>query len=207
MAHNAYRQLSFEFGAHDLKQLPPDSGIEVAFAGRSNAGKSSALNAIADQKALARTSKAPGRTQQINYFPLDDERRVVDLPGYGYAKVPEALRRHWQQTLGRFLETRRALRGMVLVMDVRHPLKDYDLQMLDWCHARGMPVHCLLTKADKLKRGPAQAMLQAVRKDLADDYGDAVTVQLFSAPKKQGVEEARAVLDRWFGLDTADAGA
>lgn len=206
MARNAYRQLRFEFGAHDLKQLPPDGGIEVAFAGRSNAGKSSALNAIADQKALARTSKAPGRTQQINYFPLDDARRVVDLPGYGYAKVPEALRRHWQQTLGRFLETRQALRGLVLVMDVRRPLTDYDMQMLDWCHHRGMPVHCLLTKADKLKHGRAQAMLQAVRKDLADEYGDAVTVQLFSALKKQGVEEARAVLDRWFGLDAADGG-
>ena len=206
MARNAYRQLTFEFGAHNLKQLPPDGGIEVAFAGRSNSGKSSALNAIADQKALARTSKAPGRTQQINYFPLDDERRVVDLPGYGYAKVPEALRRHWRQTLGRFMETRRALRGLVLVMDVRHPLKEYDLQMLDWCQHRGMPVHCLLTKADKLKRGPAQAMLQAVRKDLADEYGEAVTVQLFSALKKQGLEEARAVLDRWFGLDAADGG-
>ena len=206
MARNAYRQLRFEFGAHNLKQLPPDAGIEVGFAGRSNAGKSSALNAIADQKALARTSKAPGRTQQINYFPLDEERRVVDLPGYGYAKVPEALKRHWQQTLGRFLERRRALQGLVLVMDVRHPLKEYDRQMLDWCHHRAMPVHCLLTKADKLGRGPAQATLHAVRKELEADYGPAVSVQLFSALKKQGVEEARAVLDRWFGLDADEGG-
>lgn len=196
---NPFRQVSFLTSANQLSQLPPDEGLEVAFAGRSNAGKSSALNALTDQRGLARTSKTPGRTQLINFFVLDDQRRLVDLPGYGYAKVPEAIKRHWQQVLADYLRVRRCLRGLVLLMDIRHPLKDFDKQMLDWCNHQRMPVHILLTKADKLKRGPAGNTLQQVRKILKTDYPLA-TVQLFSSQDKQGVDQARAQLARWLEL-------
>lgn len=195
---NPYRQARFLLSANRLDQLPADQGIEVAFAGRSNAGKSSALNVITDIKALARTSKTPGRTQMINLFQLDDERRLVDLPGYGYAKVPDSIKRHWQKTLERYLEQRACLRGLILLMDIRHPLKEFDRQMLDWCHHVGMPAHILLTKADKLKRGAAVNTLQKTRKILKEEYPEA-TIQLFSALKRQGVDEARAVLNQWYG--------
>ena len=175
---------------------PPDTGAEVAFAGRSNAGKSSALNVITQQRALARTSKTPGRTQQINFFVLDEDTRLVDLPGYGYAKVSQALKTHWQQHLAEYLETRASLRGLILLMDCRHPLTDYDQQMLRWCAGTGLPVHVLLTKADKLKRGPASASLLAVRRQLGEFHSGA-TVQLFSALKKSGVDEARQVIAAW----------
>lgn len=198
-AVNPFRQVSFLTSANQLSQLPPDEGLEVAFAGRSNAGKSSALNALTDQRSLARTSKTPGRTQLINFFVLDEQRRLVDLPGYGYAKVPEAVKRHWQQVLADYLQVRHCLRGLVLLMDIRHPLKDFDRQMLDWCNHRRMPVHILLTKADKLKRGPAGNTLQQVRKTLKADYPLA-TVQLFSSLDKQGVEEAREKLAEWLEL-------
>ncbi len=198
-----YHHASFLISASRLDQLPPDTGIEVAFAGRSNAGKSSALNAITGIKSLARTSKTPGRTQLINLFALDEERRLTDLPGYGYAKVPEKVKRHWQQTLGRYLEQRQCLQGLVLVMDIRHPFKDYDRQMLEWCRHSGMAVHVLLTKADKLKRGAAASALQQVRKSLPE-YHPGATVQLFSALKRQGVEEAQAQLDKWFGYGEED---
>lgn len=197
---NPYRQARFLTSANAPGQLPPDEGVEVAFAGRSNAGKSSALNAIADQKGLARTSKTPGRTQLINLFELDPERRLVDLPGYGYAKVPEAVKRHWQQFLERYLRERQCLAGLILLVDVRHPLKEFDRQMLEWCRAAEMPAHVLLTKADKLKRGPASATLLQVRRTLEREFPGA-TVQLFSALKRQGLEEVREVLDRWFGFD------
>ena len=133
----------------DPQQAPPDAGYEVAFAGRSNAGKSSALNALTQRKSLARTSKTPGRTQHLVFFELDGERRLVDLPGYGYAKVPEKVRRHWGLAMETYLSGRESLRGLVLMMDVRHPLTDFDKQMLQWCQHAGMPVHILLTKADK----------------------------------------------------------
>jgi GTP-binding protein len=191
-----YRKAHFVTSANALQQLPPDTGREVAFAGRSNAGKSSAINTLVGQTGLARTSKTPGRTQLINFFGLDEERRLVDLPGYGYAQVPEAVKRHWQDLLERYLTTRRCLEGLVLIMDVRHPLTEYDRTMLGWCAHRGMPVHALLTKADKLNRGPAMATLQKVRKTLEAEY-PGVTAQLFSSQAKTGADEARAVLDGW----------
>ena len=193
-----YHSAHFVMGAHNLSQLPPDDGAEVAFAGRSNAGKSSAINTITNNKSLARTSKRPGRTQQINYFELDESHHLVDLPGYGYAKVPVAVKRHWQQTLSRYLQTRSNLRGLILLMDVRHPLTEYDRQMLDWAHHAAMPVHILLTKADKLKRGPASASLQQVRKALKEIHPGA-TAQLFSSLKHTGVDTAWNVLDQWLG--------
>lgn len=203
---NPFRLVSFLTSANQLNQLPPDEGHEVAFAGRSNAGKSSALNTLTDHRGLARTSKTPGRTQLINFFLLDEQRRLVDLPGYGYAKVPEAVKRHWQQVLADYLRVRQCLRGLVLLMDIRHPLKDFDRQMLDWCNNQKMPVHILLTKADKLKRGPASNTLQQVRKTLKAEY-PLVTVQLFSSLDKQGVEQARAQLASWLELDsTAERG-
>lgn len=182
----------------DPQQAPPDAGYEVAFAGRSNAGKSSALNALTQRKSLARTSKTPGRTQHLVFFELDGERRLVDLPGYGYAKVPEKVRRHWGLAMETYLSGRESLRGLVLMMDVRHPLTDFDKQMLQWCQHARMPVHILLTKADKLKRGPAMSTLLKVQKTLAEQPN--VSVQLFSALKHTGVEQARAVLDSWLAL-------
>lgn len=189
--------------ANRLDQLPADQGIEVAFAGRSNAGKSSALNVISDIKSLARTSKTPGRTQMINLFELDEQRRLVDLPGYGYAKVPDKIKRHWQQTLNRYLEQRQCLHGLILLMDIRHPFKEFDLLMLDWCQQAEMPVHILLTKADKLKHGAASNALQKARKILKTEYPNN-TIQLFSALKRQGVDEARAVLDGWFDYSESE---
>jgi GTP-binding protein len=192
----SYQQARFLTSVPDTRRAPPDEGAEVAFAGRSNAGKSSALNAITRQKALARTSKTPGRTQQLNFFAIDDRHRLVDLPGYGYARVPEKLKLQWQRNMTRYLETRRCLRGLVLLMDCRHPLTDHDLQLLNWCRHAGLPVHVLLTKADKLKRGPASNTLLSVRKRLAALHAD-FSVQLFSALDRTGVDTACALLDRW----------
>lgn len=197
---NPFRQAQFHTSANKISQLPPDEGAEVAFAGRSNAGKSTALNAITDNKGLAKTSKTPGRTQLINFFELDADHHLVDLPGYGYAKVPKAVKQHWQQVLSTYLQQRQSLRGLVLLMDVRHPLKEFDLQMLEWCRHQQMPVHILLTKADKLKRGVAGSALLKVKKELKAEHPQA-TVQLFSSPAKQGVEEARRKLEQWLGLN------
>ena len=185
--------------AHQMRQLPPDGGLEVAFAGRSNAGKSSALNALCRRNALARVSKTPGRTQQLVYFdlPPHEGRYLVDLPGYGYAKVPQDLQAHWQGFIERYFETRQALGGLVVVMDIRHPLKDYDRQMLGYAVRRGLPAHALLTKADKLGRGAQGNTLLAVRRELASAWGDTVSVQAFSAESRQGVEELRAVVAGW----------
>jgi GTP-binding protein len=197
-----YRQAQFVMSAAQLDQLPPDEGFEVAFAGRSNAGKSSAINRITSQKTLARTSKTPGRTQLINFFRLDDERRLVDLPGYGYAKVSEAIKLRWQATMEAYLSTRQSLRGLILLMDVRHPLKEVDQQLLNWCWHVHMPVHVLLTKADKLKRGQAQTAMLTLRKTLeAQAPPDTTSVQLFSALKGTGVDEVQGVLDRWFEFE------
>jgi len=198
-AQNPFKSAEFLTSANALHQLPPDDGAEVAFAGRSNAGKSSALNVITEQRNLARTSKTPGRTQLINFFSLDPEHRLVDLPGYGYAKVPEKIKRHWQQVLSDYLQSRRCLRGLVLMMDIRHPFKDFDLQMLDWCQHQQMPAHILLTKADKLKNGPAGSTLQKVKKELAANYPLA-SAQLFSSLNRRGVDEARNKLAEWLGL-------
>ena len=188
--------------AHNPGQLPPDGGFEVAFAGRSNAGKSSALNAICQQNALARVSKTPGRTQQLVFFdiPPTTDRFLVDLPGYGYAKVPKDLQAHWQAFIDQYFRSREALKGLVVVMDIRHPLKDYDKQMLGYAVSRGLPAHAILTKADKLGRGAQGNAMLAVRKDMRAEYGETVSVQLFSGESKQGVDEARAVIGGWLQL-------
>ncbi len=182
-------------GAHEIRQLPDDIGTEVAIAGRSNAGKSSILNVITANSKLARISKTPGRTQQMNVFVLDDERRLVDLPGYGFAKVPVAMRKHWGATLNRYFQERNALSGLILIMDIRHPLKPEDQQMLDWALDVGLPTHILLNKSDKLSRGAGMALLQKLKGCINDDL---VSIQLFSALKKTGADEARAILDQWF---------
>jgi len=184
--------------AHDLEQLPPDFGQEVAFVGRSNAGKSSAINTLANHKRLAFVSKTPGRTQLINFFSLGDDRTLVDLPGYGYAKVPAKVKAHWQGVLAAYVSTRKALKGLVLIMDARHPLKQLDLQLLDWYLPTGKPVHCLLTKSDKLSRSEQALTLQRVRQQmLAANHHS--TVQLFSSLKKEGVIEAESAIERLFG--------
>ncbi len=211
MINPLYHRAVFTLGAAELKQLPEDSGYEVAFVGRSNVGKSSALNVIANQRGLARISKTPGRTQQINFFDLDEQRRFVDLPGYGYAKVPVSVRRNWEQFLGRYLETRQCLRGIVVLMDVRRPLTDYDQSMLGWCCQAGVPACVLLTKADKLKRGPAANAFQHVRKVIGETYPEIVprwgsspqkiNVLLFSALKKDGVANVHGQLNRWYDLE------
>jgi GTP-binding protein len=186
--------------AHNARQLPDDGGHEVAFAGRSNAGKSSALNALTRQNGLARVSKTPGRTQQLVFFQIQPECYLVDLPGYGYAKVPQDLQAHWQAFIDRYFRTREALRGLVVVMDIRHPLKDYDLQMLGYAVNRGLPAHALLTKADKLGRGQQAQALQKVRKELTSRFGDSVSVQTFSGESRQGVEELRGIVGDWLEL-------
>jgi len=195
-----YRRASFLTSAARLDQAPPDEGWEVAFAGRSNAGKSSAINRLCDQKTLARTSKTPGRTQLLNFFALDGERRLVDLPGYGYAKVSVGIKREWQGALAAYLERRQCLKGLILLMDVRHPLKEHDRQLVEWAVHIGLPVHALLTKADKLKYGAAKKTLLETRKALAP-HGDRVGVQLFSATRGDGLGEAYGVLDDWLALD------
>ncbi|WP_334107810.1 ribosome biogenesis GTP-binding protein YihA/YsxC [Methylobacillus sp.] len=191
-----FQNATFHISAHKLSELPPPSGIEVAFAGRSNAGKSSALNTLANHNRLAFVSKQPGRTQLINFFSLGNDRFLVDLPGYGYAKVPEAMRKHWQLTLATYLSQRPCIGGLVLVMDCRHPLTPLDRQMLDWYSPSGKPIHVLLTKSDKLSRQAANQTLQQVRKELEANWGNC-SVQLFSSLKKQGVEEAEAAIGRW----------
>lgn len=182
----------FLTSAHEARQFVPDSGAEVAFAGRSNAGKSSAINTILNRRNFARTSKSPGRTQLINFFSLTGDQRLVDLPGYGYARVGRSLRKHWRGLLADYFESRASLQGLFLVVDSRRALGDFDWQMLDWSRMIECPVHVLLTKADKLKRQEASRTLAAVQKDL----GGIATVQLFSATKRLGLEEARRLLDQ-----------
>ncbi|MNO35224.1 putative GTP-binding protein EngB [compost metagenome] len=194
------QKAKFALSAAKVEQCPDDQGYEVAFAGRSNAGKSSALNTLT-HASLARTSKTPGRTQLLNFFSLDDERRLVDLPGYGYAKVPIPLKQHWQKHLEAYLGSRECLRGVILMMDVRHPMTDFDKMMLDWAKASGMPMHILLTKADKLTHGAGKNTLLKVQSEIRKGWGDGVTIQLFSAPKRLGVEEAYRVLADWMELE------
>lgn len=194
---NPFRIARYLISAHELKQLPADQGIEVAIAGRSNAGKSSVINTFTDQKSLARTSKTPGRTQQIVIFELDEDRRIADLPGYGYAKVPVSLKAHWRTVMERYFQSRKCLRGVVLVMDIRHPMREFDQQMLAWCDSAGIPCHLLLTKADKLKRGPAQSTLLKLRRDLPDT----ASIQVFSSLKKTGLVELVEKLSDWYEYD------
>ncbi len=190
-----YRQASYLTSAHTLPQLPDDIGMEVAFAGRSNAGKSTAINALTDQRSLARTSKTPGRTQQIVVFELPNGWRLMDLPGYGYAKVPEKMRRHWVHTLDLYLRKRRSLVGLILHADARHSLRPFDEQMIAWSAASGLPCHLLLTKADKLKSGAAASRLRDVQHQ---HQSSLLSVQLFSGLKRNGVDQVHDVLDRWF---------
>jgi GTP-binding protein len=191
-----YRLAEFLTSAAKLSQCPDDSGCEVAFAGRSNAGKSSAINSLTNNKKLAKTSKTPGRTQLLNFFALSNSQRLVDLPGYGFAKVPLAVKREWTKQLENYLQKRQCLRGLILLMDVRHPLQPFDQQMLDWAMQAAMPTHILLTKADKLSRGAAGTALLQVRARLKTN-ADLVSVQLFSALKNTGHQELKAVLGVW----------
>ena len=200
-----FNSAKFQISAAKLNQCPEDIGAEVAFAGRSNAGKSSAINALTQQTRLARTSKTPGRTQLINFFSLNIEGlRIVDLPGYGYAKVPIAMKQHWQQHLDEYLQKRECLQGVVLVMDIRHPMKEFDEMMVGWCQVTGVPLHVLLTKADKLKRGPAQATLLKLKRELTAVLGDKVSLQIFSALKNQGVDTLQNRLSRWMLPDVEE---
>jgi len=194
MNSNPFTGTRFVLGAHELTQLPPDEGREIAFAGRSNVGKSSVINAITGNARLARTSKTPGRTQQLNCYAIDSRNRLIDLPGYGYARVTEKVRRHWGAVLQGYFSHRRSLFGLFLVMDVRHPLKPYDMQMLDWCRSADLPVHVVLNKSDKLSRGAAARVLQLVQNELTDGKP---YVQLFSVTDKFGVEKARERLAAW----------
>ena len=196
-----FNKVHFVTSAPDIRHLPNDGGVEIAFAGRSNAGKSSALNTLTKHKNLARTSKTPGRTQLINLFELEPGKRLVDLPGYGYAKVPIPLKQHWQRHLEAYLGSRESLKGLILMMDVRHPMTDFDKMMLDWAKASGMPMHILLTKADKLTHGAGKNTLLKVQSEIRKGWGDGVTIQLFSAPKRLGVEDAYRVLADWMELE------
>jgi len=189
-----YNNAVFLLGAHTLAQCPPDQGVEVAFAGRSNVGKSSVLNAVTGNHRLARTSKTPGRTQQLNFFAVGAGQRLVDLPGYGYARVPEKIKLHWANVMQVYFETRASLMGLMLIMDIRHPLKPYDEQMLEWCINADLPVHVLLNKADKLGRGAGIKTLQILKTRYR---GGKFSAQLFSVLNEVGVEEARRKLDEW----------
>ena len=199
-----FRNAKFEVSVAKPNGLPPPVAAEVAFAGRSNAGKSSAINTLADHTRLAFVSKTPGRTQLINFFRLNCGAALVDLPGYGYAQVPEKVRREWQGLLEDYLKRRSSLIGLVMIMDSRHPLTPLDRQMLDWFAPSGRPVHVLLTKSDKLSRGEAAKTLAAVRRDLTA-WGTHVSCQLFSSLKKQGAEEVEAVVGGWLQVDAPEA--
>ncbi len=194
-----YRNAKYLGSAHTLKQLPADEGREVAIAGRSNSGKSSSVNRITDQKSLARTSKTPGRTQQIVSFGLTDDLRLADLPGYGYAKVPLSLKAHWQQTLDAYFRQRQSLQGLILVVDIRRPLKEFDLTLLEWSHRVGLASHLLMNKADKLKRGAVMSALRDTEL-LLKQAALATTLQVFSAKAGTGLEEVYQVLDRWLEI-------
>ncbi|MDX1432958.1 MAG: ribosome biogenesis GTP-binding protein YihA/YsxC [Gammaproteobacteria bacterium] len=196
--HGPYRQARFLKGVARLAALPADAGAEVAFAGRSNAGKSSVINALTGQSALARISKTPGRTQMLNFFLLDDEHRLVDLPGYGYANVPLAVKRAWAQLVEGYLVSRRSLAGVVLLMDARRPFTDADTQLAEWCRHAGVATHVLLNKADKLGRGAGARALAEARRRLERLGGDS-DVQLFSATRKSGIDTLCARLDAWLG--------
>lgn len=200
--HGPYRQARFLKGVARPSALPPDVGAEVAFAGRSNAGKSSVINALTGRASLARISKTPGRTQMLNFFVLDDTHRLVDLPGYGYANVPVGVKRRWAALVEGYLSARRSLVGVVLLMDARRPFTDADVQLLEWClHAR-VATHVLLNKADKLSRGAGARVLADARKRLAPLGGDN-DVQLFSATRRTGIETLGARLDTWLGYQPA----
>jgi GTP-binding protein len=199
-----FRQAEFIKSIPTLDGLPPDVGVEIAFAGRSNAGKSSAINALTEHPQLARVSKTPGRTQHLVFFDLSRERRLVDLPGYGYAKVPEAMRLQWREVIDGYLRDRTSLRALVLMMDIRLPMTPFDQQMLTWANARKLETLILLTKSDKLNRGPGLNVLQQVKKALKDQQFEA-EIQLFSAHQKLNVQPIRWQLAKWLGWASPDS--
>jgi GTP-binding protein len=188
-----YPEAQFIKSANALNQFVPDEGSEVAVAGRSNAGKSSAINVIVNRRQFARTSKTPGRTQLVNFFSLEEARRLVDLPGYGFARVSDSMRRHWGELLSQYFESRESLNGLLMIVDIRRKLTDYDRQMMAFADETKLPVHILLTKADKLKRGQRATAVLQVQKEV----GDRATVQAFSALNRQGEDEARAMLEKF----------
>lgn len=192
-----YQKAYFLLSAAAEEQLPQDKGIEVAIVGRSNAGKSSVLNCLTKQKGLARVSKTPGRTQLLNVFVLDEERRLIDLPGYGFAKAPAAAKAKWEKSIEDYLQKRNSLKGLVLIMDIRHPLKELDWQMLDYCEHASLAVHILLNKMDKLSKGAAASAYQQVKAALTDKY-ESVTLQCFSALNGVGIDQLRKQLDAWY---------
>jgi len=192
-----YHQTKFMLSASKVTEAPEDQGKEIAFAGRSNAGKSSALNTLTRQNALARISKMPGRTQLLNFFEVDAQHKLVDLPGYGYAKVPLQVKKQWHKMMEDYLHQRDSLCGIVLVSDIRHPLTDFDMQMIEWCEYARLPLHMLLTKSDKLNYGAAKNTLLKVQRELQQSDIE-VTLQLFSSLKKKGIEEVHDLLDQWF---------
>jgi GTP-binding protein len=192
-----YQKAYFLLSVADVEQLPPDQGIEVAIVGRSNAGKSSILNKITMNKGLARVSKTPGRTQMVNLFVIDDKRRLADLPGYGFAKVPLEAKLKWQATVDEYVSGRECLKGLLLVMDIRHPMRDLDVQLLEYCESMELPVHILLNKADKLSKNDVAKTVHAVRAALTE-YSNSVTFQVFSALKNTGIKELHSVLDQWY---------
>ena len=207
-----FQKAKYTQSAPSIHECPPEDGIEVAFAGRSNAGKSSAINTLTNNHKLARVSKTPGRTQLINFFELSDTQRLVDLPGYGYAKVSREQKELWQRHLSEYLRERRCLKGLILLMDIRHPLQEFDTTMLNWATESNMPVHILLTKADKLSRGHAGSALMAVKKELkAANLSELVSVQTFSSLKNTGLDDLKAKLQTWLApiseADLAEAEA
>lgn len=196
---NSYRKAKFLLSCPSLKGCPDDNGYEVIFAGRSNAGKSSAINTLTEQKKLAKVSRTPGRTQHLVFFELDEQRRLVDLPGYGYAKVPDAVKQKWNQNMSEYFDNRNCLKGAILVMDCRHPLKPFDEMMLKWCINNDVDTNILLTKSDKLKKGAASSTKLAVKNAVKDIPN--INVQLFSSLKKEGVSELCKYLDKIFELN------
>ena len=196
---NSYRKAKFLLSCPSLKGCPDDNGYEVIFAGRSNAGKSSAINTLTEQKKLAKVSRTPGRTQHLVFFELDEQRRLVDLPGYGYAKVPDAVKQKWNQNMSEYFDNRNCLKGAILVMDCRHPLKPFDEMMLQWCINSDIDTNILLTKSDKLKKGAASSTKLAVKNAVKDIPN--INVQLFSSLKKEGVSELCKYLDKIFELN------
>ncbi len=197
MEHINFSRADFFKSTPDLQGLPPDKGSEVAFAGRSNAGKSSSLNALTNNAKLARTSKTPGRTRDLVFFSLGSNKYLVDLPGYGFAKAPEKVRKKWEETFTAYMSTRDSLKGIVLLMDIRHPLNEFDKKMIEWASSNTLPLHILLTKADKLKRGAAQNTLLTVKRKLLI-FGN-ISIQTFSSLKKQGLKELKQKLNEWYG--------
>ncbi len=196
LSANPFRRARFLLSANSLDQCPEDTGCEIAFAGRSNVGKSSVINLLTENHGLARTSKTPGRTQLLNFFALNETLRLVDLPGYGFARVPEKVRKHWGEFLQAYFDQRQCLQGLVLIMDARHPLKPFDQQMLAWCRSARLPAHIVLNKSDKLSRGAASKSQDIVRRAITDDH---FSVQLLSTLKATGLETLQAVLLGWLG--------